>query len=121
MTSDQISNDHFFMSEDLEGRLDPSTLIRAPANVPPRSSRETRLADEVSITFMEGDGTFSYPLVSWGKDYITVEVPAAHLSKFFEPSASEFNIDLFNSTLVGLRTTAKKKDGDWFVTIFHFG
>ena len=119
--SDQISNDHFFMSEDLEGRLDPGTLIRPAKAAHTDTNAENCLVDEVSVTFTEEQGVFLYPLASWNRDSITIEVPVGHLGKFFDPSTHEFNVKLFDNTLVGLRTIAEKKDGSWFVTVFHFG
>ena len=122
-SNQQGSNSHVFISEELQDRLDTNQLFRSPEpskkNVKPNEdSEEKNHPDQVTIFFKDTAFPCVYDLTAWQSETVTVLVPPAHLARFFDLHYTCAEMTLFDKDFLCVDSVARKKDGDWFVTIF---
>ena len=119
----QDSNSHVFISEELQGRIDTSQLIKEESTesletVDQNPSIESaECPDQAAFTFSDLAFPCFYRLSAWQSDTVTIVVPPSHLERFFDLHHRPAEMTLFGEEFFCVDSRARKKDGEWFVTI----
>jgi len=116
----QDSNRHVFISKELQGRIDTGHLFEKEEVAPEETEggAESRTPpDQATIIFSSLPYPCKYQLSAWSSDSVTVIVPPSHLERFFSLRGVCADMILFGETFLCVDSQARKKDGDWFVTI----
>ena len=122
----QDDNRHVLISEELQGRIDTDQLFRKSRHDntrvshphPENQEADDTYPDQVTVAFSDLPFPCVYSLASWQSDSVTIIVPPAHLSRFFNLQHSFAEMTIFDSEFLCVDSYARKKDGEWFVTIF---
>lgn len=120
-------NENFFVSDSLADRIDVDSLHGSLAGKGKKSASDyTRWDTEAVFEFCDGGEKLVCELIGWGERSITVSVPAAHVSRFWQLSTatshgSRPNVLLFDQSIELLSCVAQKKDGQWQATVYFLG
>ena len=116
--SGQHKSENFLVSDSLKDLVDEDSFVAKP----PRKNRSSKdasiLFDEVMLNDASASKDLFFPLFAWTKVSVTIVSPPSHLSKFFNPVDDKTTFTLFGKTQNIMSTTAVKKDGEWYVTLF---
>jgi hypothetical protein len=115
--SGQSSSENFLVSEALKNKIDPDSfsLSRGRAR---RDNRKKDMIDEVRLCHPDSPSDLFFPLFGWSEDSVTIIVSFSQLEKFINPIADGVSFSLFDKTKTVKSTSAVKKDGEWYVTLF---
>ena len=118
-------NENFFVSDSLADRIDVDSLHGSLAGKGKKGTSDyTRWDTEAVFEFCDGGEKLVCELLGWvAKRSITVSVPAAHVSRFWQLGAatghdSRPNVLLFDQSIELLSCVAQKKDGQWQATVY---
>ena len=122
----QDSNSHVLISEELQGRIDTEQLFKksfasnGELSQPDAKNQDEDDAypDQVTLIFKDLPFPCVYSLAAWQSDSVTIIVPPSHLSRFFDLQRSFADMIIFDNNFLCVDSFARKKDGEWFVTIF---
>jgi hypothetical protein len=116
--SGQHNSENFLVSDSLKGVIDQDSFSSSSARKKKSSKRASLDLEEVELSHFSSDEDLFFPLYGWGESSVTIISPASHLSKFSNPVDSNTTFSLFGKTSCISRTSAVKKDGEWYVTLF---
>ena len=118
------NNSHVFISEELQDRIDTNQLFDKVdkkdlgAEAEAASDRSNEYSDQATFIFSKQAFPCVYRLAAWQSDTVTVVVPPPHLERFFDLREECAEMILFGKNFLCVDSFARKKDGDWLVTIF---
>jgi hypothetical protein len=115
--SGQTNSENFMVSEALKNKIDPDNFSLSKGSAS-RNNRKKDMIDEVRLCHPDSPADLFFPLFSWSEDSVTIISPFPQLEKFINPVADGISFSLFDKTKTVKSTSAVKKDGEWYVTLF---
>tara|TARA_A100001515_G_scaffold136529_1_gene128366 strand:+ start:819 stop:1184 length:366 start_codon:yes stop_codon:yes gene_type:complete len=117
--SGQHNSENFLVSDSLKDIIGPDSLVSTPSSTKDKkTSTITNSLDEVKLIHPDVEDELFFPLFGWSEKSVTVISSVAHLGIFSNPVNSEICFSLFDKQHKIRSTTAIKKDGEWYVTLF---
>ena len=116
-TLDLQKSDSFFVSESIKERIDADAFTRDPRKKALIPDQPKEFAEE-AVYFWDSDSEgVNCPLAGWSELGITLEVPLSHLHKFYDVQDLDATVQIFDTLVPVVSTTAIKDEGVWLVTL----